>query len=142
MKINIAKNLKVNLINIEMLMKKEEFINKKPSELPISKKLQQVIHGDVVFSFDLNSLYLTAMSFMKFIYQEIETSSAFTKDMNDGLIKRFTRELVAFKNTEDSTANSGIPKMKFFYLENVIVQYVHVEEKVEKQKVNRLKMVF
>ena len=43
------------------------------------------------------------------------------------------------KNWEDSTAISGFLKPKFYYPENLFLQHVPSERKVEKREVNRLR---
>ena len=69
----------------------DEYVNKRLSELPIHKLLQQLSLDDLLLDFDAVSLYPSAMSDPELIYPRIETGYACTKDMNDEFVKKFNR---------------------------------------------------
>ena len=62
---------------------KEKFVNIKNSEISSSKKIQHVNLDDLLFPFDLNSLYSSIFSLMDSINPIIKTSFVFIEDMND-----------------------------------------------------------
>ena len=61
----------------------EKYINRKLGELPIHQFLKQLSLNDLLWSYDANSLYPSAMSDDMSIYPRIETGYAYTTDMND-----------------------------------------------------------
>ena len=68
---------------------KNEYVNKKLGELPFHKFLQQLSLNELLWSYDANSFYPSAMSDDKSVYPRIETSYAFNPDMNDENVKKF-----------------------------------------------------
>ena len=65
------------------------------------------------------------------IYPTIETSYAFTPDMNDELFENF--------NFQTFTQGSAILKIKYYNPKNLIVLHIPVKEKVKKIEVNRMR---
>ena len=109
----------------------KEYINKKLNQLPIHQILQQLSLIDLMWDFDCNSLYPSAMWDPKSIYPRIETGYAFTKDMNEELVEKF--------NNQTFTKGSATLKVKYYYPKNLIVQHLPVKEKVNKIEVNRMR---
>ena len=70
----------------------EKYINERLGELPIHQFLQQLSLNDLLWSYDTNSLYPSAMSDSKSIYPRIETGYAYTPDMNDEVVKKFKKQ--------------------------------------------------
>ena len=69
-----------------------EYINKILGELPSHYLLQQLSLEDLLWSYDANRLYPSAMSDPKSIYPRIETGYAYTPDTNDELVKKFNKQ--------------------------------------------------
>ena len=67
---------------------KEIFINEKLSKLAIHQLLKQIELIELLWSYDGNSLYPSAMWDENSIYPRIETGYAFTRDMNDELVEK------------------------------------------------------
>ena len=83
---------------------KEIYINQKLSKLPIHQLLKQIILDELLWSYDGNSIYPSAMWDENSIYPRIETGYAFTGDTNDELVEKF--------NTGNFTQGSAILKNK------------------------------
>ena len=110
---------------------KEKYINEKLSQLPISMKLKQFNRDDLLMAFDAtSSLYPSAMYDENSIYPKIETGFAFTKDMNDELVKEFNNQ---------TFNKSAILKIKYYNPPDIILQHIPVKEEVNKIEVNRLR---
>ena len=82
----------------------EENINKKLGELPLHRLTQQLSFNDLLWDFDVVSLYPSAMSDAESVYPRFETGSAFIPDMNDEHVENF--------NTKTFTQGSAILKIK------------------------------
>ena len=67
----------------------------------------------------------------KSIFPKIETGYAYTKDMNDELVKKI--------NEQTFTQGSAILKMKYYYPKNLTVQHIPVKEKENKTEINRMR---
>ena len=115
----------------ENVEEKEKYINEKLSQLPVHQLLKQLSLNDLLWSYDVNSLYPSAMWDPKSIYPKIETGYPFTPDMND--------ELVTKINNRTFTQGSAILKIKYYYPKNLIVQHLPVREKVNKIEINRMR---
>ena len=66
------------------------YINKNLGEFPIHKLLQELSLKDLLWDFDAVSLYPSAMSNPESVYPKIETGYAFTPDMNDELVEKYS----------------------------------------------------
>ena len=64
----------------------ENYINEKLSQLPIHQLIKQIKLDELLWDFDANSLYPTAMWDENNIYPRIETGYAYTRDMNKKLV--------------------------------------------------------
>ena len=100
-----------------------EYNNKKLGELPIHTFLQQLSLNYLLWDFDAMSLYPSAMSDEKSIYPKIETGYAYTKDMNDELVEKFSNQRF--------TQGCEISKIKHSNPKYLIVQHLPVREKVK-----------
>ena len=89
----------------------EIYINKKLGEIPIHQFLKQLSLYDLLWSYDANSLYSSAMSDDMSIYPRIETGYAFTPDMNDEIIKKL--------NEGNFPQGSAILKNKYYNPKNL-----------------------
>ena len=87
----------------------EKYINKKSGDLPTRQLLQQLSLNDLLWDVDAASLYPSAMRDENTIYPRIETGCAFTKDMNDEIVKIFNQS-----NFTQGSAICAILKIKFF----------------------------
>ena len=74
--------------------------------------MQKLNHEDLLFRFDINSLYPIVMSLMNSTHHKIETSFVFIEDMNDQLVKNFTVKVFGKKTTKKLTAGSKSIKIK------------------------------
>ena len=115
----------------ENVDEKEKYINEKLSQLPIHQLLKQLQLNDLLWDFDCTSLYPSAMWDKSSIYPKLETRYAFTPDMNDELVEKF--------NNQTFTQGSAILKIKYYNLQNLIVQHLPVKEKVNKIEINRMR---
>ena len=88
----------------ENLEEKEQYNNKKLSQLPIHQLLKQLQFIDLLWDFDCTSLYPSAMWDKSSIYPKIQTGNPFTPDMNDELVTKF--------NNQTFTLRSAILKIK------------------------------
>ena len=123
--------MKLNLTITEMRMKKKKkYINENLSQLPIHQVLEKLCLKGLLWSYDGNSLYPSAMWDEKSIYPRIETGYAYTEDMND--------ELVEKSITGISNQGSSILKIIFYNPKNLIVQHLLIEEKDKKIEIDRM----
>ena len=74
---------KLNDYRDEDVDEKEKNINEKLSKLPIHQLIKQIKLDEVLWDFDAESSYSSAMWDENSIYPRIETDYAFTRDMND-----------------------------------------------------------
>ena len=105
-----------------------EYINKKTGEDPIHKLLQELSLNELLWSYDANSLYPSAMSDPESINPRIETGYAFTTDINDKLVEKF--------NSGNFTQRSAILGIKYYNPKNIMVQHFFVKERVRKREIN------
>ena len=110
---------------------KEKYINEKLGNLRIHKLIKQIELTDLLWDFDANSLYPSAMRDGKSIYPRIETGYAYTPDMNDELVNKF--------NNQTFTMGSAILKIKYYNPKNLIVQHIPLKEKENKIEINRMR---
>ena len=113
---------------------KDKYVNEKLSELPISKKLQELNRDDLLMAFDATSLYLGAMVDCAgggCNYPKIETGYAFTKDMSSDIVNQF--------NSGKTEFASAILKVKYYNPKDIVIQHLPVKEEVNKIEVNRLR---
>ena len=71
----------------ENVEEKEKCINKKISQIPIHHIIKQIKLDEILWDFDANSLYPSAMWDENSIYPRIETGYAYTRDMNKKIVK-------------------------------------------------------
>ena len=116
----------------EDVHEKEKYINEKLRYLRIHKLLKQLELVHLLWDFDANSLYPTAMWDKKSIYPRIETGYAYTRDMNNELVEKF--------NTGNFTQGSAILKIKYYNPKNFIVQHIPIKEKEKKIEINRMRI--
>ena len=69
-------------------------INRKLGELPIHQLLKQLSVNALLWVYDANRLYPSAMSDEKSIYPKKETEYAYTKDMNDELVEKCNNQTI------------------------------------------------
>ena len=79
---------------------------------------------ELLWSYDANSFYPSAMWDENSIYPRIETGYAFMDDMNDELVENF--------NTQFFYQGSAILKIKYYNPKISIVQHLPVEERDKK----------
>ena len=70
---------------------KEKFINEKLSQFAIHQLIKRIKLDELLWDYDANSLYPSAMWDENSIYPRIETRYAYTTDMNDELVEKFNR---------------------------------------------------
>ena len=87
----------------------------------------------MLWDFDCTSLYPSAMRDKSSLYPKIETGYAFTKDMNDELIKSF--------NSQTFTRGSAISKIKYYNPKKFVVQHLLVKEEKKILKIFVCEMV-
>ena len=85
----------------------EKFIIEKLSKLPIDQIIKQIKLDELLWDFDDNSLYPSAILVEKSIFPRIETGYAYTIDLSDELLEKF--------NTQ--TFNQG----SVFFLKNISI---------------------
>ena len=90
----------------ENVEEKEKYINEKLGNLRLHKIKKRIELIHLLWDFDAVSLYPSAMWDEKSIYPRIETSYAFTRDMNDELIEKF--------NNKTFTQGNAILKIKYY----------------------------
>ena len=86
------------------------YINKKLGEFPIHKLLQELSLNDLLWSYDANALYPSAMSDPESIYPRIETGYAYTPDINGELVEKFINQTF--------TQGSAIIEIKYYNQKN------------------------
>ena len=107
------------------------YINKKLGEFPSHKLLQELSLIDLLWDFDVVSIYPSAMSIEKSIYPQIETVYAYTPNMNNDLVEKFINQTF--------TQGSAILKLKYFNPKTLFVQHLPVKEKINRMEVNRMR---
>ena len=107
------------------------YINEKLGEFPIHKLLEELSLNDLLWDFDADSLYPSAMSDPESIYPRIETGYAFTPDMNEDVVNKF--------NNQTFTQGSAILENKYYNPKNLIVKHLPVKERVNKMEINRMR---
>ena len=110
---------------------KENYINKKLGDLRLHKLLKRIELIHLLWNFDTVSLHPSAMWDVNSIYLRIETGYAFTKDMNNELVKKF--------NTCNFNQGSAILKIKCYNPRDLIVQHLPIEEHGNKIEINRMR---
>ena len=115
----------------ENLEEKESYINEKSCQLRLHKLLKRIELIHLLWDFDAVSLYPSAMWDEKSIYPRIETSYAYTRDMNDELVEKF--------NNQTFTQGSANLKIKYYNPKNLIVQHLPIKEKEKKIEINRMR---
>ena len=108
----------------EDVEEKEKFTNKKLSQLTIHQIIEQTKLDELLWDYDANSLYPSAMWDEKSIYLRNETGYAYTTDMNDELIEKI--------KTGNFNQGSGILKIKYYKPKNLTFQYIPVKEREKK----------
>ena len=105
---NMNENVKVIVIIIKILIQKQNknLCLTKLSEIPVSKKLQQLNLDHSSFPSDIDSLFFSSRSLTVSIYTKIGTGLVLTKDRNVDLANIFKGKFFRDKNTEDSFAKS------------------------------------
>ena len=88
---------------------------------------------ELLWDYDANSSYPSAMWDEIGIYPRIENCYAFTPDMNDKLVKKF--------NTGNFTKRSAILKINYYNPKNLIAQYLPVKSVKRKLKLIVWEMV-
>ena len=107
------------------------YINKNSGEFPIHKILQELSLNDLLWDFDAESLYPSAMSDEKSIYPRIKTGYAFTPVMSNELVEKL--------NNQTFTQGSATLKIKYYNRKNLIVQHIPNKEQVKKMQINRMR---
>ena len=110
---------------------KEKYINENLGELELHKLIKQIKITHLLWDFDANSLYPSAMWDENSIYPRIETGYAFTRDMNKFLVHKF--------NNGNFNQGSAFLKIKYYNPKNLIVQHLPVKEKEGKIEINRVR---
>ena len=85
---------------------KEKNIIKKLGDLPIHGKIGHFDVSDLLWAFDIVSLYPLTMCDEKSKYRKIETGYVFTVDINDKLVEKFS--------TQSLTNGSALLKVLFY----------------------------
>ena len=73
---------------------KEKYVNEKLSQLPIQQLIKQIKLDEILWDFDVVSLYPSVMWDENSIYPRIETDYAYTPDINRKLKKNSLRVLL------------------------------------------------
>ena len=110
---------------------KEKYKNEKLGNLRLHKLIQRIELIHLLWDFDAVSLYPSAMWDGKSIYPRIETGYAFTRDMNDELVEKFSNQTF--------TQGSAIQKIKYYNPKDIIVQHIPIKEKEKKIEINRMR---
>ena len=110
---------------------KEKYINENVGNLRIHKLLKQIELAHLLWDFDANSLYPSAMWDENSKYPRIETGYAYTRDMNDELVEKF--------NNQTFSKGSAFLKIKYYNPKNVIVQHLPIKEREKKIEINRMR---
>ena len=96
--------------------------------------MKQIKLDELLWDFDAVSLYPSAMSDEKSIYPRIENGYAFTEDMKQELVQKFSNQTF--------TQGSAILKTKYYNPKNLIVQHLPVEEREKKIELNLMRNVY
>ena len=115
----------------ENVEEKGKCINEKINNLRLHKIIKRIEFIHLLWDFDAISLYPSTMWDENSIYPRIETSYAFTRDMNDELVEKF--------NTGNFTQGSAILKIKYYNPRDLIVQHIPIKEKERKIEINRMR---
>ena len=115
---------KVKVYRDEDVEEKEKMVNEKLSKLPIHQLITQIKLCESSWDSDAVCLYPSALLDEKSVYPRIETVYAFTKVMNDEIVKKF--------NNPTFNQGSAILKVKNHNPSFLIVQHLPVKEKVKK----------
>ena len=99
------------------------YINKNLGEFPIHKLFQQLTFNNLLWDFDGNKIYPSAMSDPKSFYPRKETGYTYTEDMNDELVEKL--------NNQTFTQESAILKINYYNPKTLIVQQIPIKEKKE-----------
>ena len=110
---------------------KEKYINENVGNLRIHKLLKQIELAHLLWDFDANSLYPSAMWDENSKYPRIETGYAYTRDMNDELVEKF--------NNQTFSKGSAFLKIKYYNPKNVIVKHLPIKEREKKIEINRMR---
>ena len=113
----------------EDVEEKGKFIDEKLSQFPIHQFIKQIKLDDLLWDYDANSLYPSAMWDEKSIYPRIRTGYAFTKGMNGELVETY--------KTQTFNQGSVFLEIRYYNPENLIIQHIPVKERVNKIEVNR-----
>ena len=95
--------------------------------------MKQIGITELLWDFDAVSLYPSAMWDENSIHPRSETGYAYTKDLNDELVKKF--------NNQTLTQGSAILKIKYYNPKNLIAQHLPVKENEKKLRLIVWEMV-
>ena len=115
----------------EDVEEKEKYINEKLSNLRLHKIIKRIELFHLLWDFDAVSLYPSAMWDENSIYPRIEKGYAYTRDMNDELVKKF--------NSVNFNQGSAILKTKYYNPKNLFVQHLPIKERVNEIEINRMR---
>ena len=102
----MKEDMKITLTITEKMMWNKKNINEKLSKFPIHQLIKQIKTDELLWDFDGNSLYPSAMWDENSIYPRIETGYVFTPDMNKNFFEKF--------NIGKFTQGSSILKTKHY----------------------------
>ena len=108
----------------------EKFIHEKLSQLPIHQLIKQIKSDEILWDYDANSLYPSAMWDENSFYPRIGTGFAFTPDMNNELVEKFL--------TQTFNKGSAILKIQYYSPKELTVQHLPVKERKNKIEINRM----
>ena len=109
-------------------IEEKKYINEKLSNLGLHKIIKRKKLINLLWDFDADSLYPSAMRDPKSVYPKIETGYAYTNDMKNDLVEKF--------NNGEFKQGSAILKMNYYNPKNLIVQQFPIKEKVNKVEIN------
>ena len=112
------------------MKKKKKIISVKKYQLPIHQWIKQIKLPDLLWGYDGNSIYPSAMWDENRIYPRIESGYAYTEDMNDEPVEKF-------KNG-NFTQGSAVLRIRYYNPKNIVVQHLSVEEREKKIEINRM----
>ena len=95
-------------------------------------------YEESIFTLDFKSLYHTATAPMDSIHPKLQQGLFSLMLWMMNMLPELVEQYSVFKRKQDSTANPELLNTKSHYLENIIVRYVPVKEKVGRPEVNRL----
>ena len=93
--------------------------------------MKQLSLNDLLWSYDGNSLYPSAMWDENSVYPRVETGYAYSEDMNDELVEKF--------NTGNFTKGGAILKLNYYNPKKLIAQHLLVKEREKKIDINRMR---